>query len=87
MIPNYGNPVVDLLIKNFDCIEVVYTMTPSEKKTREDAFYKEIHHHIVRCGNMLEHVLPEHAKADLSAKDYHYLVYKYASMAYREVNK
>tara|TARA_B110000503_G_scaffold130112_1_gene203119 strand:- start:4713 stop:4985 length:273 start_codon:yes stop_codon:yes gene_type:complete len=42
MIPDYGNPAVDLLIDKLNCTEVYTKMTPSEKKTQEDEVFKEI---------------------------------------------
>ncbi len=77
MIPKRGTyPAIDYLIEKLNCTEVVYiTMTPSEKKTQEDDRIKETMRVVERTNKMLEHIIPEAAKNDMSAYEWWTLVF------------
>lgn len=83
MIPDYGNPAVDLLIDKLNCTEVYTKMTPSEKKTQEDEVFKEIIRIHGRVDKMLRH-LDVH-KDD--ANNFGSIVSSYVQFIYKEVHK
>lgn len=53
MIPDYGNPAVDYLIKKLDCEEVIM---PTDKKALQDECFKEILSVRKRVIDMLTHI-------------------------------
>lgn len=77
MIPKRGAyPAIDYLIEKLNCTEVVYiTMTPKEQALDID---NKIRHLLIaeeRASKMLEHIIPEAAKNDMSAYEWWTLVF------------